>query len=385
MFHIYILGIFFCLLNRCDAIRCFECQHVPFPRDCTKVIECGVDQYCFTEQLVTTGGNVVFNTGCLNNTRCSPSGTSLIGKRSKSPSDIKTCMECCKSDFCNKIGCGTREIPLTQRGPYCFNCDAAVDPKACNDVTICGKNELCMLYSPLQYDGFPQTIYKGQCVTQQVCDVVSKALSSRMCAPICCKTDLCNDHCGISSNITTTSNILTTHTTQTKHPAVDMSTQSIFTTQGTSDPTTIPTNNAHFHCDTHAHYIHLQNANAQLCVHMVLKHVTWKDARHACKQEGGDLVVLDTHEKAVLIRNKIAESQHLGFWIGARDFNQNDHFLWINQHPVDDSLADWGHNQPDHIHHGIDQDCVYMPRHANYTWHDTDCEKHHYDYICEKQ
>ncbi|XP_053374278.1 uncharacterized protein LOC128546898 [Mercenaria mercenaria] len=387
MENLYFLGIVFCLLHHSFASRCFQCQNVPFPRDCTKVTECSADQYCFTEQVVTMAGNVVFNSGCLHHAHCSPTGMSLIGKRSvnsRRSTDITTCIECCKDDFCNRNGCGTSEVPLTQRGPYCFNCDTSTDAKACHNVTVCDENELCMLYSPVKYDGLPQTIYKAQCESQSICDIVSKALHNPKCAPICCKTDFCNDHCGMSSNdtmttahprtsipTTETTEVLRSATTQTKHPT------------GVTAQSTVPSNNAQFHCDSHGHYIHLRDANAQLCVHIVHNHAIWDDARHACRQEGGDLVVLETHEKALLMRNELIGTGHKGFWIGARDFNRNNHHLWTDNYLVDDSEADWGLNQPDHFSHGVNQDCVAITVNS-YHWNDIDCESH-LNYICERR
>ncbi|XP_045169361.2 uncharacterized protein LOC123532071 [Mercenaria mercenaria] len=397
MGNLYFLGIFFCLLNRGEAIRCFECRNIPFPRECTKVVECSSDEYCSVEQVVVASGNVVFNSGCLHNSRCSSTGISLIGKRSayisnrKRSADVTICSECCKDDFCNKNGCGTTEVPFGQRGPYCFNCDAAIDAKSCSDVTVCGKNELCMLYSPVL-----QTTYKSQCETQLLCDALSKVPSSHKCAPICCQTDFCNNQCGTPSNITmptvnpqTTSQVLqtseirTTSTTQTKHPTVGLSTQSSFTTQGATDR---PTSNVHFHCDTNGPYIHLQNSNAHLCVNIVFKHATWLGARHACNQEGGDLVVLDTHEKSLLMRNKLSEYDHNGFWIGLKDEQGHGQFTWVHHHqPVGGSNVDWAFDQPDHVQYGVDQDCVIMLSSSHYQWHDTNCQLDHFYFICERR
>ncbi|XP_045170574.2 uncharacterized protein LOC123532998 isoform X1 [Mercenaria mercenaria] len=380
---LYFLGLFLCFLNRSDAIRCFQCQYVTLPSDCTKILECSADEHCFTEQVVTSAGSFRFNSGCVRNTNCPPTGISLIGKRatnSKRSADITTCYECCKDEFCNKIGCGTTEIPLAQRGPYCFTCDAATDAKSCSDVTVCGKNEVCMLYSPVEYDGLPQTIYKGQCESQSVCDVVTKALSYHKCAPMCCNTDFCNDHCSIPSmttayqqttlQATQTSEILTSHAAPTQQP-----------TKATDRPTR-PSGTAHFHC--HIPYIHIWNANTQLCVHIVHMHSTWEHARHACKQEGADLVVLDTHEKALLMRSKLAASEQNSFWIGMRDFNRNDRFLWVNYHTVDYSKADWDHGQPDHYHYNEEQNCVMMTSNS-YRWHDANCHISRYYYICERR
>ncbi|XP_053406478.1 uncharacterized protein LOC123547882 [Mercenaria mercenaria] len=166
------LGILFGFVTRCYGTKCFECQHAPYPRDCSKLTVCHSDEVCFTEQVVTPSRNVAFNSGCLPKSQCLSVSIPLIGKRSANilnthSTDIITCRECCASDFCNMKGCGTHEIPIEQRGPYCNTCDVQ-NPKDCTNVTVCGKNELCMLFHPVELGGRPGTLYRGQCETRTV-------------------------------------------------------------------------------------------------------------------------------------------------------------------------------------------------------------------------
>ncbi|XP_045167349.2 uncharacterized protein LOC123530676 isoform X2 [Mercenaria mercenaria] len=400
----FFLGVFFCLLNPNEATRCFECSNVPFPRDCTKLITCKSDENCFTEQIITAGGNKVYNSGCLSKSICPQLGTPpIVGKRTinindKPTTDISTCIECCTDDFCNLKGCGAHEIPIEQRGPYCYNCDV-LNLVDCNSVAVCAQNELCLMFNPYKLSGLPETIYRGQCESLSACAALTHVYSNAKCTPMCCNTDFCNDHCGVTSNETkttaqpqTTVNMAQTPKNISSHQleavvtsklSLNLTTESqaTITSIGGTDGTTTPNPNAHFHC--YGHYIHLRNANAQLCVHIVLKHVTWHNARLACKQEGGDLVVLDTHEKVLLMKSEVAKSDHSAYWIGARDTHQNNHFFWINHHHVDDTEADWANGQPNHSHYGYDQDCVSMVRYS-YHWHDTECNTKHLNYICER-
>ncbi|XP_060595408.1 uncharacterized protein LOC132749600, partial [Ruditapes philippinarum] len=184
----FFFGIFLCLLNLGHALRCFDCQNISSPRDCTQITECNTNEQCFTEQILSHDGSLVFNIGCISNTRCSPM---IFGKRSlsKRRNEITVCLECCANSFCNHHGCGEKEISLTQRGPYCFNCDAIIDPKECSNVTVCDKDELCMLTSPVQYANLPQTIYKSQCGSKQMCDVLTHLPSDPRCTSMRCGTD----------------------------------------------------------------------------------------------------------------------------------------------------------------------------------------------------
>ncbi|XP_045170560.2 uncharacterized protein LOC123532983 isoform X2 [Mercenaria mercenaria] len=314
-----IIGIFFfCVLKGSDGTRCFECQNVPFPRDCARLTDCNAHEDCFTEQVVTTSGNVVFNSGCLAKSRCSTVSTSLIGKRlanmtDKRSTDIVTCNECCTADYCNMKGCGTLEVPFEQRGPYCYTCDA-LDPRDCTNVAVCAKHELCMIHTPVEFIGLPETIYRGQCETQSTCDALSEISSHDNCTPVCCSTDFCNDRCGSTPYVNTTA--LYPHTTDgttftmTQVPSTRMST----------------------------------------------------------------------------VRSTKGYNNNTRYWIGAKDFDSNDIFRWVNGHKLHDQEADWSKNQPDHSNKGADEDCVGMLRgsHPSYTWHDINCRALG-NYICEKK
>ncbi|XP_045170559.2 aggrecan core protein-like isoform X1 [Mercenaria mercenaria] len=408
-----IIGIFFfCVLKGSDGTRCFECQNVPFPRDCARLTDCNAHEDCFTEQVVTTSGNVVFNSGCLAKSRCSTVSTSLIGKRlanmtDKRSTDIVTCNECCTADYCNMKGCGTLEVPFEQRGPYCYTCDA-LDPRDCTNVAVCAKHELCMIHTPVEFIGLPETIYRGQCETQSTCDALSEISSHDNCTPVCCSTDFCNDRCGSTPYVNTTA--LYPHTTDgttftmTQVPSTRMST--VRSTKGatTSKPNTlasstsnsVPSRTTHkhvLHCDNVNGFMLFQNAEAELCIHIVRSHapLNWHKAREACKRNGADLVVLDTHDKAILLRNELEihasrYNNNTRYWIGAKDFDSNDIFRWVNGHKLHDQEADWSKNQPDHSNKGADEDCVGMLRgsHPSYTWHDINCRALG-NYICEKK
>ncbi|XP_053373283.1 macrophage mannose receptor 1-like [Mercenaria mercenaria] len=183
-------------------------------------------------------------------------------------------------------------------------------------------------------------------------------------------------------------NVSTTDVLRTETPSKRPS--HISTTPGiTQSPTT---HGYSFHCQVKDSFVHLHNSHAQLCVHVVLRHApsSWDDARAACKRQGADLVVLDTHDKALLMRKELASHPrypiHEFYWIGAKDFSKHDHFSWVNGRHWNKTAADWSGSQPDHIKHGHDQDCVCMFRDAvpTFKWHDKSCNVEG-SYICERK
>ena len=50
----------------------------------------------------------------------------------------------CSQEFLYFI---TLEIPITVRGPYCFNCDNVDDPKHCTNMTACSKDQVLAFYN----------------------------------------------------------------------------------------------------------------------------------------------------------------------------------------------------------------------------------------------
>ncbi|XP_053373291.1 uncharacterized protein LOC128546006 isoform X2 [Mercenaria mercenaria] len=418
------LGILLCFVSSCYGIKCFECQNLPDPRDCSKLMVCNSDEICFTDQVVLASGNVSFNSGCLPKSQCVSISTALIGKRSAKivntrSTDSLMCRECCVGDFCNMKGCGTHEIPIKQRGPYCYTCDIQ-NPKDCTNVTVCGKNELCILYHPVEFGGRPSTLYRGQCETRAACIALTQAFSNQNCNPICCNTDFCNDRCGTPSNITMTTShphtsdakITDKHSTQrqpmrqtTKLP-VSLITRSLkdnTTEEKKQTATTKPNlhtvttvmktlSSTNSYCNKR-NYVYLQKAHAQLCIHVASHHrpVSWDDARASCKAEGGDLAVLDTQEKAFLVRGWLRSHFHYNltfYWIGAKNFKNNNHFSWTNGQALLETEADWGRGEPNHVlHNGEDEDCVSIYKKHTQTplkWSDLNCNCRGH-FICEQK
>lgn len=372
------------------ALKCFQCQHSAKPYDCGNITECSPDEYCFIRQSVTASGNIVYDSGCISKAGCPSSAQQMVGKRSfhiaHKRQDLDICFHCCIDDFCNRQGCGVQDLPLGQRGPYCFNCNSMPDPTSCRSVSLCDQDENCILYSEDKSGSLLHLNIKSSCAKQLKCEAVLQTSSNVLCAPNCCKTDFCNVHCGSRQSLTVTTQVpKTTKSPSELTKSTGASTVSIDFLNTSSKRFTLYTTSKPFHCDTSGGYVHLHTWNVQLCVHMVHRHKTWQDARAACRNEGGDLVVLDTLDKAMLLRNElVANYPHSGYWIGAKDFHDDNIFEWVNDHQihhVNPLEAEWDVGQPNHFHHDERQNCVGMLS-DNFRWHDINCD-HSFNYICE--
>lgn len=340
------------LLNPVQAERCFHCTNVEDPTNCTTVTTCGPDQMCSLRQFVTPEGSVLYSSQCLDKTKC---GTlsQIVGRRhvAERATDVTTCYQCCDKDLCNNEGCSTKAVPRDQRGPYCYTCDASLDPSACNDVSICKENEQCIVYISPELSSTSQPVYKSMCESKTACTALSHIYGNSSCLPMCCEQDFCNDHCNMVAQAT----------------------------------------DAPFVCDLDAGYqiIRDGSSHTELCVQIHTNMLDWDSARAACITAGGDLVILESREKAVLMRTTVIQehkyTREIGYWIGARDFDLSNNFLWVNNQTVDVLDGDWDVNQPNHHDGGHDQDCAAMWRGSplHFQWHDDFCPKH-LGYICQQ-
>ncbi|XP_060593345.1 uncharacterized protein LOC132747835 isoform X2 [Ruditapes philippinarum] len=341
-----------------NGVRCFECKDVQYPSDCLNAVTCGRHE------------------------KCSTANSWILGKRSaniteRTPGDISTCIECCSGEFCNNKGCGTDTVPVNQRGPYCFSCYALIDPKACSKVSVCAVNEECLLYSPAEYNGLPETVYKSQCESRAACGVMTSAFTNTNCPPSCCKTDFCNDKCGTPTHNTMSTPVpAITQGHVSNQPIVQVTTQTpvIVTSQGSCKQD------------------HLYDDITGMCIKIdetrLLNHA---DAKKTCEAIGDHLVTIDMHEKTVFIENMIMRHSNLEasdrkYCIGAFDKHDNSVFYWPNGHQI--FYTNWGggdevvyNRQPDDSHHNP-QNCVIIYGLDYYRWHDDKCE-HKWHFICE--
>ncbi|KAL4239660.1 chromatin-modulating protein mrc1 [Mactra antiquata] len=338
----YLLLIFVFGFAHCE--RCFECSGIDNPNNCTTIKTCGAEEKCSVKQYVTAQGNILYDVDCLATLTCQSLGN-IFGKRdARAATDVTTCEECCDGDFCNHQGCGATGLaPVGDRGPLCFACDSATGPDACNQVVTCAKGEECLLYVIPELSGPSQLVYRSMCEPTAACSAISSLHHNAICAPNCCIDDLCNNQCASQTTA----------------------------------------------CDTANGWQQWTDGSTTLCVKVHNEHQNWEDARKTCIADGGDLVVLDNVDKALIARREATADSTLdgqsGIWIGAKDFNDNNQFLWVDNTPVVVANGDWDNGQPNYHDGGHEQDCALMwggsPTH--FQWHDDWCEKR-LSFICEK-
>ncbi|CAC5403321.1 unnamed protein product [Mytilus coruscus] len=255
MFSRILLSVFLFLTG--DALTCFHCDQIPFPRDCKTVVKCGDHEECFTERIITDDGNAYFNTGCRDKQRClaSPSGKRDVARRQNSFETI-VCDTCCSDDHCNYGGCGADPLPAKdQRGPICYACALMKKPDQCNQVNLCSRDELCeVLKTP--HPLFDVT-YTAKCGAKALCDRLSglshtfgrslDAVSEvnkrgfSLCFR-CCKGDLCNLGCTVPNVTTIATSATTKATSASKSTTITSTTSTVaLTTSGTTIASTTPT------------------------------------------------------------------------------------------------------------------------------------------------
>ncbi|XP_052787719.1 uncharacterized protein LOC128222657 [Mya arenaria] len=170
--------------------RCFECADVPHPADCKLVTICADYEKCVTREYISSGGLVLYSSGCESKTRCASFGkrdVSLPEKRQTT--DIVVCEECCDGEFCNMQGCGIAAAPQP-RGPFCFNCPTLDDPADCRTVTECERGQVCAIQQILH-----STQYLSKCMRDLTCNATSHAYVQSGHCFRCCTADFCNDSC----------------------------------------------------------------------------------------------------------------------------------------------------------------------------------------------
>ncbi|XP_052788736.1 uncharacterized protein LOC128223493 [Mya arenaria] len=403
--------LFMAIVKTVYAVRCFECKGTPFPRDCAKVVTCGPDEFCSVEQVVTTSGLIVYNSGCLSQSRCQnflihKKRGGALDKALSLPSrstDIITCLECCTDSYCNNAGCGADAIPRNTRGPYCFTCKELNDPLQCEIATVCADNEQCLMFGPVEYMNHPDAVYRGTCENTAACHVLTTTVKNSHCPPYCCSDDFCNIKCGSQTNgslttpaqqstihLSTMSPTAVVHTTTTEPPSTTNTVTNVVptTSAAVAATATQPTLATHpSYCPNDYYYDEL----SAICVKVVDVSSNYHDAQVYCRGEGDELVTIDSHLKMVFIETTLLHhfydpSESLRYWIGAYAPGSGDKtFQWPNGQNL--QYTYWGghdevyqNEQPDR---NENQRCVAIIEKDHFMWHDDTCDSN-YRVICEK-
>lgn len=114
---------------------------------------------------------------------------------------------------------------------------------------------------------------------------------------------------------------------------------------------------------------------------------SWDEGREYCRNLGADLVVINSKEKQLAITNLLTNtrdpSRHYvqsGFWIGARDVEEEGVWRWL-----DGTRLTEGYWSPGEPNNQGNEDCaaVYPINNPFKSWNDAPCS-HDLKWICEK-
>lgn len=349
-----------------DAKKCFLCQNVPLPRICNSLTECGAKETCYTEAVVTTGGHILYNSGCVSLQHCPNfhnAAYQIVGKRDVSRrGDISACVECCGDDFCNNKGCGTKLLPSSLVGPYCYSCDKTLDPAHCNKATQCSKNQFCSIQEHPSFKGLKDMVYMTKCMDKPTCDGLNSTAVNSRCPPVCCNTNFCNSHCG-SQQPTTLPPPSTTARPYSQ--LIEMTCRSLLF-------------KGYFY-----------DSYTNLCVRVVKQSKTQAQAARACAVDGASLMIVDDSTKQDYLIYWIFSHREndTDFWIGAKaDTIKGHKFHWVDGSELSFlTYNNWGNNlmgQPDD-RRVKNENCVFINYLDNYFWHDDKCTEKKTGYICE--
>ncbi|XP_063411605.1 macrophage mannose receptor 1-like [Mytilus trossulus] len=118
----------------------------------------------------------------------------------------------------------------------------------------------------------------------------------------------------------------------------------------------------------------------------------FNQAEAFCKNQGGNLVTIETEEEnnflkniLTLMRNAGGASENLWWWIGLTDIKTDGSFEWISGQSV--TYTDWYQGPPPEPNgvawNNAKADCVVMRHTYGFTWSDEYCRYYDVQAICE--
>jgi len=108
-----------------------------------------------------------------------------------------------------------------------------------------------------------------------------------------------------------------------------------------------------------------ENPSATSCYLLADTTTSWRDARDACQDWGGDLAQVESVEENTLL----SEHSTGDSWLGASDFQDEGSFRWVDGDEVDPGGL-WAPAQPDNF--GGNENCMEL-READDLWNDVPC------------
>ncbi|XP_044027840.1 CD209 antigen-like protein C isoform X2 [Siniperca chuatsi] len=128
------------------------------------------------------------------------------------------------------------------------------------------------------------------------------------------------------------------------------------------------------------------------CYYFSTSTSAWEKSRDECRQQGGDLVKIDSRDEQEFLDLKLREKMNQDedkFWIGLTDSKQENTWLWADGSPLNTSLSFWSGNEPDNWKgdNADGEDCARMGEKAGAAylkgWFDKSCKVSQRS-ICEK-
>ncbi|XP_060074747.1 uncharacterized protein LOC132554445 [Ylistrum balloti] len=349
------------MLREANAVKCFTCDRMAYPRDCPFIAECGPHEECYLRKYETVDGHAFFSSGCRDRLMCSAPGRrdvmSDVVERSNFGQEVLVCQECCDTDHCNYGGCGEPGFPPRgSRGPICYNCKQQQTDSSCNEVAVCGRDQACFVQ--VAYDVIYDHVYNSYCGTVDLCQRITMVGRKRALPVHCCTDDLCIS--GFNS----------THI-QTKAPAASTVATPAATPAATVAPVTTaappPTNATVLRCPP----ITSQFRNS--CYYFSTEVKYWSQGQQICIARGGNLASIDDKDENDFIVSKLKQmiangeipSTIWGYYFGAHIVNGH----WVKPDGTSLTFTNWGPGEPDlpiSQHYGL----IFLPGQyvGNYLW-----------------
>ncbi|XP_060082899.1 uncharacterized protein LOC132562181 [Ylistrum balloti] len=194
-----------CTAAECTQL-CYSCNGVPSQSDCGETTICGPREKCYTKRYTGPSGNLMFESGCMDQSVCNIIDMNFGGGRKKR--DLVNCLKCCDSEATgctekNTTNCGCNAFLCNSendRGLKCFHCDDVMHPNECTELKECYSDKICFTRK-VQLDSNGEMRFSMGCEQKRVCDVFEEnALSTAAGAYCtrCCNGSFCNMAlCGI--------------------------------------------------------------------------------------------------------------------------------------------------------------------------------------------
>ncbi|XP_069102969.1 uncharacterized protein [Argopecten irradians] len=187
---------------------CYNCNGVPSQSDCGETVICGSHQRCYTKRYTGPSGNLLFESGCMDNAVCSIIDVNFAGGNGRKKRDLVNCLKCCDSEAMgctekNTTACGCNAnlcATGNDQALKCFHCDDVMHPNECSELRACYEDKICYTRK-IDLDANSEMRFSMGCEEKRVCTVFEKnSLSTEdgtYCTH-CCNNSFCNMAlCGI--------------------------------------------------------------------------------------------------------------------------------------------------------------------------------------------